>query len=288
MFFFKVLMFLTAKVAANPKRYVYSEEEYTRILERLSDNLIEVMERGPKGLNTIEQINSSLSDLVHNASTDIVILFNILLWTSILAVNTLPVVNDSLSSIIHPNIAPYKVYLLTSAYALLLGAAATSTYNLLDGLADSAQWGLLSISILWLIVSCIRSPFLLSVIDNLERPHGVISRLGHIKYLVYSAWANKLGIVKKILKSHNFWFLLISICLGFGLNFGGSNLPDSLGHKEQLVPRDIPCNVSNSPNMDYVHVFVFLATAVALIYLGHNHELLTQAVSEPEMHTDMV
>lgn len=59
--------------------------------------------------------------------------------------------------------------------------------------------------------------------------------------------------------SHKFWFLLISIGPGFGLNFGGSNLPDSLGHKEQYVPRDIPYNVSNiSPYMNYVHV-IFLS-----------------------------
>jgi hypothetical protein len=87
---------------------------------------------------------------------------------------------------IHPSIEPYKVYLLTSAYALLLGAAGTSLYNLIYGLDDSAHWGLLSTSILWLVVSCLKSPFLLSVLDNLERPFGVTSRLEHIKYLVHS------------------------------------------------------------------------------------------------------
>jgi hypothetical protein len=122
---------------------------------------------------------------------------------------------------------------------------------------------------------------LLSVLDNLERPFGVTSRLEHIKYLVHSGWANKFGILKRIVISHNFWFLLISIGLGFGFNIGGSDLPESLGHKEQPVPRDIPCNVSNNSRYtDYVHVFVFLASAVALLYLGQNPEPLTQAVSE--------
>lgn len=221
-----------------------------------------------------------------NGHTDIVIIFTILLWTSTLAVNTLPVLKDSISHIIHPNLEQYKVYLLTTVYALLLGADGTSTYNLLNGLTYSTKWGLLSTSILLFILSCIKSPFLLSVLDSLERPFGVTSRLGHIKYLVNSAWAKKTWVLQKILMSHNFWFLLISIGLGFGLNFCGSNLPESLGHKEQIVPRDIPCNVSNnSPYMDYVHVFVFLASAVALIYLGQNLEPITHAVSEPIMHT---
>jgi len=37
-----------------------------------------------------------------------------------------------------------------------------------------------------------------------------------------------------------------------------------------------------------VHILVFLASAVALMYLGQNLEPITHAVSEPIMHTDTV
>jgi hypothetical protein len=107
-----------------------------------------------------------------------------LLWTGIIAVNTLPELNDRISPIIYPNLAPYKVWLWTTVYALLLGAAGTSTYNLLDGLANSAQLALFVTSILWFIVSCFRSPFLLSILNNLERPYGVTSKWGSIKYFL--------------------------------------------------------------------------------------------------------
>jgi hypothetical protein len=175
----------------------FTDKDRWQIAEDLTENFSIVMDLGIQVRDDLAQISSTLSGLVPNGHTDIVSLFTILLWTSILAVNTLPVLKDSISHIIYPNLEPYKVYLLTTVYALLLGAAGTSTYNLLNGLTDSTKWGLLSTSILLFIVSCIKSPFLLSVLDNLERPFGVTSRLGHIKYLVASAWSNKLGILKK-------------------------------------------------------------------------------------------
>ena len=67
-----------------------------------------------------------------------IILFTILLWTNILALNTLPVLNYTICAF-YANLAPYKVYLLTSVYALLLGKACSSTYNILNALAYSAQ-----------------------------------------------------------------------------------------------------------------------------------------------------
>ena len=94
-----------------------------------------------------------------NGSSYLVILFTLLLWTGIIAVNTLPVLKDSISTIFYPSVEPYKVYILTTVYALLLGAAGTCTYNLLDGLTYSTKWGLLSTSILLFIVSCIKVPF---------------------------------------------------------------------------------------------------------------------------------
>lgn len=167
------------------------------IIAALREKFIITLNIATRITNELEQLHSTLSGLVPSARTDIVILFTILLWTGIIAVNTLPELNDSISSRIYPNLAPYKVWLWTTVYALLLGAAGTSTYNLLDGLANSAQLALLVTSILWFIVSCFRSPFLLSILQNLERPHGVISNWGSIKYFFASAWAKKIRILKK-------------------------------------------------------------------------------------------
>jgi RNase adaptor protein for sRNA GlmZ degradation len=78
--FFKVIIFLTAKVAANPIRYSFSsQEEYTRFLDGLSNNVLEFVEKLPRVMDYLKQINSLLEDLVPYASTDIVILCNILL-----------------------------------------------------------------------------------------------------------------------------------------------------------------------------------------------------------------
>ena len=96
--------------------------------------------------NEFTQINSTLSDLVAKASSDLIVLFTILFWTGTLALNTLPSFEDSISHYIHHSLAPHKLYLLTCVYGLLLGAAGTSVYNILDALASSAKWGLLATS----------------------------------------------------------------------------------------------------------------------------------------------
>jgi hypothetical protein len=65
-----------------------------------------------------------------------------------LALNAWPVLNDSISSYIPSSLSPFKVYLFTTVYGLLFGAAGTSVYNLLDALAGSAKWGLFATSII--------------------------------------------------------------------------------------------------------------------------------------------
>ena len=76
-------------------------------------------------------------------------LFTILFWTGTLALNTLPSFEDSISHYIHHSLAPHKLYLLTCVHGLLLGAAGTSVYNILDALASSAKWELLAGSAKW-------------------------------------------------------------------------------------------------------------------------------------------
>lgn len=115
----------------------------------IKDNLLlaaDVLKTSP---NAFAHINSSLVDIVPSVSNDLITLFTLLFWTSILALNALPVLNDSITTHIHPSLSPYKVYIFTTVYGLLFEAAGTYVYNLLNALAGSAKWGgLLATSII--------------------------------------------------------------------------------------------------------------------------------------------
>lgn len=137
------------------------------------------------------RINSMLVYLVPSVSSYFIIFSTLILWIIRLALNTSPELNDIFTTNIHPSLSPVKLYLCTTAYALLFGAAGTSVYNLLNALDDSDKWALLAISILLCIVSCFKSPFLFSVLESFERPFGVTNRWGVIKYLFSSSLVQK-------------------------------------------------------------------------------------------------
>jgi hypothetical protein len=105
----------------------------------IRDNIIKAADILKTYPDAFTQINSTLVDLVPSVSSDLITLFTLLFWTGTLALNTLPVLNDSISTYIHPSLAPYKVYIFTTVYGLLFGAAGTSIYNLLNALAGSAK-----------------------------------------------------------------------------------------------------------------------------------------------------
>jgi len=130
MLYFQIIItFLSTKVRSAPavdpedfERFISTTEGIRQIAIKIAD----ILKTFP---NEFTQINSTLSDLVPKASPDLIILFTVLFWTGTLALNTLPALKDNVSDYIYPSLAPYKVYILTTVYALLLGAAGTSVYN---------------------------------------------------------------------------------------------------------------------------------------------------------------
>jgi len=144
-----IIMFLFTKVRSAPLGRAEEIERVMSVIEgirQVASKILDILKTYP---NEFTQINSTLSDLVAKASSDLIVLFTILFWTGTLALNTLPSFEDSISHYIHHSLAPHKLYLLTCVYGLLLGAAGTSVYNILDALASSAKWGLLAGSAKW-------------------------------------------------------------------------------------------------------------------------------------------
>jgi hypothetical protein len=283
-----MIIFMSTKVRSAPVGQAEEIQHYLNVAEGIKGIAIKILDVLKTYPNEFTQINYTLLELVPKASNHLIIIFTMLLWTGTLALNTLPSLKDSISDGIYSNLAPYIVGIITTLSAILSGAAGTSVYNCLSALDDRAKWGLLATSILWFFVSCFKSRWWLSVVDSLERPFGVTTRWGTIKYWFVSCWAKKLFIFKKIILSHNLWFLIISLILVFGINFGVSNPTDGLplSHKDlplphnDLLPRDIPCNVSpDNHNIHYVHILVWIASAIALGYFGLNMEQINQ-VSE--------
>lgn len=102
---------------------------YKNLFEHIQDRAIQMVDILKTYTNKFAQINSTLSDLVPKASDEWIILFTIIFWSGTLALNTLPALKEINSYYVYPSLPPYKVYILTTVYALLLGAAGTSVYN---------------------------------------------------------------------------------------------------------------------------------------------------------------